>query len=225
MDDESFYAACLQISALIKKAPVTPLFISLCGQMLTRVSDQDYRVPESIPELVLNYVATTNAAGDKPIDDVLSWAQTASWVCLQPDYIPSSGLWRRDLRAGMTATEPAITDDVITYLLRVGFLVEPQVGKCRVSQDPLAEYLSALFFMEKVKEFEASLPADADSPLSPLCNALAKLTAITDAGATNAPSGFVRALLDVAKTFEMQHFREKLDAQFRKWGEWLSSTS
>ncbi|MHB8270253.1 transporter substrate-binding domain-containing protein [Bradyrhizobium sp.] len=221
VSDELFYRACAQISVLIRTANVTPLFVALYGQMLDQKTGSQVArdAPRNIPDLVEEYLATINdrvSFGRRQFPEILMAAKAASWACLQPNFVPGELSGDRMLRLTNQAGRP-LQREIIDYLsAKLGFLLNTRGDIFKVSQDPLAEYLAAIFLLEA-----ASRSDPAENPNDALSwNGFVKFVADRTDSVQSLPIGFISALLDVAK-----HKGYNLDppilAQLQTWEEAL----
>lgn len=217
--DEEFYAACTRISVLIRRAHVTPLFVALYGQMLTDRNKEDVlNAPMAIPDLVSAYVDKLNRQvrfGQRPILEVLKWAKAVAWICLQPDFIPAE-VKAETLLAGVPAARVPLTSDAIGYLQEIGLVVNTRVDRFKISQDPLAEYLAAMFLLDQVLHGTRQNPikVQKEQVLPPLWGTLSKQVNKPDAH-SSAPLGFIRALIDAAAVMgsgENRQVKQDLEA-------------
>lgn len=148
-----------------KDLPVTPLLVSLyageaidkikCGKLLDDLAS-------SVPDVMTNYVRSVNPkskqAQDWVADDrVISASRILAGVSIEPDFVPRQ-FYRDDgenrLRECGFAED---ADKVITRLVANGILDESDTGGTRVLRfrfDPLSEYLSAMFWIDKLRSDE-----------------------------------------------------------------------
>jgi HEAT repeat protein len=201
-NDEKFFQACSQLSALVGQGNITILLAKLYAEQMVAVEEgtTTHKLPNNIPDLMLCYlnqlndsVADTNKLQNSTIHYDL---KIIAWECLKQSYKPATA--QRDVVLNELGGEDAKTR--LAYLensLQVIQTNDPSEERLRFSLDPLAEYLAGLYLVKKYgdneqlwRDFFIQIDAQSSDP--------------------ETTKGFVRALLDCylakAKEYNLPDF-------------------
>lgn len=157
-EDHEFFEGCGKLSAMVGDRDVTVLLAKLyADQMIAAKESTGERLPENIPDLMIEYLNRLNRGepewGDRAVHEA---AKTTAWMCLQQTYrpIPSKIDTVLDALGG-----GSVAEQKIKYLEQKLRLVQViGVGRDRVkfTIDPLAEYLAGLYLVEHLSDREQS---------------------------------------------------------------------
>jgi HEAT repeat protein len=154
-DDREFFEACSRLTYLMGKRTITPLLARLYADLLMSHKEGTLdAMPVSVPDLMLGYLNELNR--DLPVKerlddrDVHGYAAALAWKCLEPSH--------RLSLVGLKDAQQALGDagrERLDYLEnRLGIIRTVQHARDRVgfTLEPLAEYLAALYLLEKFGE-------------------------------------------------------------------------
>jgi HEAT repeat protein len=156
-DDAEFFSACGKLSLMVADREITVLLARLYAEQMIGSKERvgDKRLPESIPDLMLEYVNELNRKiGDGRLHDrvVQRAAIETAWACLRESYKPAPARVE-----GLFTTSGVVTLEQAKYLeekLRLIQTVGTGRNQIRFSLDPLAEYLAALYLLEQNGDHE-----------------------------------------------------------------------
>jgi len=194
LDNERFYAACVRISRLTRNAMVTPLFVALYGRMLLQTPSRirNEKPPRNVPELIIAYIIAVNDSilpAKRAASEVLTAAKVACWVCMLPDFIPGERD-KASLLSSPSSRQMSLDADWVVYLeQRIQVLVHAGGDMVKISQDPVAEYLAAMFLVEHGDQ--------PDDPTDPAAKARWLMFLELAESAHEKMLGFLSALRDV----------------------------
>jgi hypothetical protein len=151
---ENLHRLCLELQTMIGDRDITPLFATLYVDYAIASKEETglpSSRPENIPTLILEYLSKLNRkVAAQVLDDatVLRAAKVIAWECLRENLRPTPAKTDRVLRA---LEEIGATKDDLRYLeLRLRLIESIEPGEeLRFRLDPLAEYLAALYVVER----------------------------------------------------------------------------
>jgi hypothetical protein len=152
-NDVEFFEACVHLSSMVGARDITVLLAKLYAeQMITaKAGLSGATLPETIPDLMLNYVNEINRGVDSPkLEDrqVHRVAKVLAWECLKRMYRPTPAP-RQAVLAALAGKPDA--EAGLTYLetrLRLIQTIGAERNHLRLTLDPLAEYLAGLHVVE-----------------------------------------------------------------------------
>jgi hypothetical protein len=152
-NDVEFFGACGHLSSMVGARDITVLLAKLYAEQMiaVKVGLTEATLPETIPDLMLNYVNEINRGVDPPKQEdrrVHRVAKVPAWECLKRTYRPAPAPRRAVLAA--LAGEPD-AEAGLTYLetrLRLIQTIGAECDQVRLTLNPLAEYLACLYVVE-----------------------------------------------------------------------------
>ncbi|NET38598.1 MAG: SUMF1/EgtB/PvdO family nonheme iron enzyme [Cyanothece sp. SIO1E1] len=155
-EDDEYASGCDRLRRMAGERSVTVLLARLyIDHMIQEQEGAGGILPDSVPKLMLSYLNQLNRAiepGNKQNDlSVQQDAKVIAWECLKQTYRPTS-VKKVDAISALDQIENKIAaKERLDYLeQRLQFLQTPEPGdKTRIILDPLAEYLAALYLLER----------------------------------------------------------------------------
>ncbi len=157
--DEEYFDACRRLSQLISDREITVLIAKMYAEQMIAANETDASnqtserdLPRNLPDLMLGYLKRLNdqvKANGHDIGKVVDIAKAAAWECLKITCRPTAAK-RNDVLKALSQTADAET--LLVYLekrLQLIQTVGPISESIRFSLDPLAEYLAALYLIER----------------------------------------------------------------------------
>jgi len=160
-DDAEYFDACRQLSLIVGARDITALLAKLYAEQMIAIKEglMGDRLPEDIPELMLNYLNELNYnVSENRLDDKLvhRGAKTVAWKCLSEKYRPSVAKTEQVLVALGAESE---SETLLRYLenrLRLIQTVGAGRDRIRFSLDTLAEYLAGLYLVDRYVDDETA---------------------------------------------------------------------
>lgn len=133
------------------------LFARLFADEVIRQRESGSTVAQirSLPFLIANYIGHINeTVEDEPLemDYVLKNVKIVAWKCIETRFAPSDAGVTEVLSALGAEGKPFL--DYLENRLKLIRRVEPDFDTIRFSLDPLAEYLGAAHFVDRVRDEE-----------------------------------------------------------------------
>jgi hypothetical protein len=155
-DDAEFFNGCSKLTAMVGERDTTVLLAKLyVEQMVASKARGEVKLPENVPDLMLEYLNEINRKEAKHDDrTVQTVAKTIAWECIRQTFHPTPArideIVRR-LGGGVAAEEKS------RYLedsLRLAQTVGVARDRVKLGLDPLAEYLAGLWVIENYGDDE-----------------------------------------------------------------------
>lgn len=149
-DDEEYFDDCRRLSRMVGDRQITALLAKLYIDQLVRLKEAGKdSIPESIPELMLQYVRELHQPASDPdkIVIVLADAQSVAWQCLKENFHPVAV--NRD--SVLTGLKGENIDARLEYLEDTLHILKRDLARTRFLLEPLAEYLAGLHVVEMYK--------------------------------------------------------------------------
>jgi HEAT repeat protein len=163
-NDEEYFDACRRLSQLVSDREITVLIAKMYAEQMIAAKEADtsaqaaeHELPRNLPDLMLGYVKRLNdqvKAERQDIRKVVNVAEIAAWECLKHTCRPTTAK-RDDVQNALRNESDAET--LLKYLEERLQLIQttgPISDLIRFSLDPLAEYLAALYLVERCGKFE-----------------------------------------------------------------------
>lgn len=154
LPDEDLFEGCKRLTLMAKNRGITPLLAKLYAEALIgycKRGRQLQELPESVPELVLEYLNQLNRIkSESERDDatVHAAAKKIAWACVKDNFHPGRAK-KSDLQGG--GNGPVQHSGTLLYLedkLRLIETLTPAKTHIQFVLDPLAEYLAAMYVVE-----------------------------------------------------------------------------
>ena len=153
--DTEYFDYLGKLSRIVGEREVTVLLAKMYAEQMiaAKQGDLDSKLPENIPDLVLEYLNELNRRVRRNrLDDriVHRDAKVVAWECLNRTYRPTSANIEKIL-AQMEPQSSSLPEERLKYLEEQLRLVQTTAAgrdRVRFSLDPLAEYLAALWCVE-----------------------------------------------------------------------------
>lgn len=158
-NDEEYFDACRRLSQLVSDRDITILIAKLYAEQMiaakeavTGAQSSAHELPRNLPDLMLGYIKRLNdqvQADKQEIDSVVSSAKIIAWECLKQTCRPIT-VKRTD--ALQALGDQSFSEVLLKYIEKRLQLIQttgPISELVRFSLDPLAEYLAALYLVER----------------------------------------------------------------------------
>jgi len=158
-NDEEYFDACRRLSQLVGDREITVLIAKMYAEAMIAAKESDVNaqgltreLPRNLPDLMLGYVKQLNnqvQADEQDLGKVVRVAKVVAWECLKQTCSPTMPK-RSDVLLGLSNETDAET--LLKYLEERLQLIQtagPVSDLIRFSLDPLAEYLAALYLIER----------------------------------------------------------------------------
>jgi HEAT repeat protein len=144
-DDTEFFEGCKRLSMMVGERDITVLLAKLYAEQMVAAKEKvKQRLPENVPDLMLEYINEVNRR-ERRLDDrtVQAVATKIAWECVRQTYRPMPARIDAVLAAlgGDTAREQI---DNLEHKLQMVETIGAGRDRIRFALDPLAEYLAAL---------------------------------------------------------------------------------
>ncbi|NES79187.1 MULTISPECIES: HEAT repeat domain-containing protein [unclassified Okeania] len=168
VDQEEFLQECAQLARIVgEQKTITVLLAKLYAEKMINSKENNVTSEgslDNIPDLILNHLEKLNLQGERETRSeyptVKKDAQLIAWKCLEQNYRPFyaerkevveafSSLGRDDARDCLEYFEKHLR-----LLKSIGYGERKDRNKIRFALEPLAEYLAALYLVEKNKDDE-----------------------------------------------------------------------
>jgi cation transport regulator ChaB len=154
-DDTEFFEGCKRLSMMVGERDITVLLAKLYAeQMIAAKEKLTERLPENVPDLMLEYINEVNRR-ERRFDDrtVQTVATKIAWECVKEIYRPTPARIDAVLAAlgGDTALEQI---DNLEHKLRLVETIGAGRDRIRFALDPLAEYLAGLHAVDNYRDDE-----------------------------------------------------------------------
>ena len=151
--DSEFHAALSQLTRMIEGEgrDVTVLLARLYAEQLINAREAGERLPESIPDLMLGYVNTLNAAttdNRRADTEVHRDAMALAWACIETTFRPGYATLA-SAKAALEGDDVPTRLDYLERRLQIIQTLQPAQDRVRFLLDPLAEYLAALYLVTR----------------------------------------------------------------------------
>jgi HEAT repeat protein len=163
-NDQEYFDACRRLSQLVSGREITVLIAKMYAEQMIAAKEADLDtqssgrdLPGNLPDLMLGYVKRLNdqvKASRQDIGKVINVAKIVAWECLKQTC--RSTIAKRDDALKALVKEPD-AEHLLKYLderLQIIQTTGPISELIRFSLDPLAEYLAALYLVERCGKFE-----------------------------------------------------------------------
>lgn len=163
-NDEEYFDACRLLSQLVSDREITVLIAKMYAEQMIAAKEADAsaqaaerELPRNLPDLMLGYVKRLNdqvKSDRQDIRKVVNIAKIAAWECLKHTCRPTTA--KRDDVQKALGNEPD-AETLLNYFMDRLQLIQttgPISDLIRFSLDPLAEYLAALYLVERCGKFE-----------------------------------------------------------------------
>lgn len=152
--DSEFFGACARLSEIVQGRTITVLFAKLFADEVIRQRESGSTVAQirSLPFLIANYIGHINeTVEDEPLEMeyVLKNLKIVAWKCIETRLAPSDATVTEVLSALGAEGKPFL--DYLENRLKLIRRVEPDFDTIRFSLDPLAEYVGAAHFVDRVR--------------------------------------------------------------------------
>jgi len=160
-DDAEYFDACRQLSLIVGARDITVLLAKLYAEQMIAIKEglTGDRLPEDIPELMLNYLNELNYnVSENRLDDNLvhRGAKTVAWKCLSEMYRPAVAKTKQVLAALGAESESEVLLKYLENRLRLIQTVGAGRDRIRFSLDTLAEYLAGLYLVDRYVDDETA---------------------------------------------------------------------
>jgi HEAT repeat protein len=150
--DEEYFEGCRNLSRMANNQDVTALLAKLYCEQMIALRTASSVLPNSIPELMCNYVAYLSRSIGRPGSrDVLQTAQIVAWCCVRRSFHPGTAKRSKILLAlkrwNGDAQQLTYLEEHLRIIQAYGVIQED----VRFSLDPLAEYLAAIFVASRLR--------------------------------------------------------------------------
>jgi HEAT repeat protein len=162
--DKEYFDECSRLSDIVSDRDITVLIAKMYAEQMVAAKEADagarasgHDMPRNLPDLMLGYVNNLNEqvkAERQDIDKVIRVSKVVAWECLKHTCRPTT-VKRADVLKALINEADAET--LLKYLSGRLHLIQtagPISDLVRFSLDPLAEYLAALYLVERCREFE-----------------------------------------------------------------------
>jgi len=149
-DDEEFFDDCRRLSRMVGDRQITALFAKLYVDQLVRSKEGGTkRLPENIPDLMLEYVHELHPPETDPDKAILAEedAKKVARQCCKEEYYPAAAD-REGVLKEMKGEQAEARLDYLENKLRV---LRRDKAQTRFVLDPLAEYLAGMQVVETYK--------------------------------------------------------------------------
>jgi HEAT repeat protein len=148
-DDAEFFEGCKRLSRLVVDRNTTVLLAKLYAEQMIAAKEKQAseRLPESIPDLMLEYINRINRRVSGMDDRTLHAAAKAiAWECLRQGFRPMPA--RVDDVVKALGVNAQSTLDYMEFNLRLLETIGAGRDRIRFALDPLAEYMAAFQVLE-----------------------------------------------------------------------------
>jgi HEAT repeat protein len=167
-DDPEFFNGCSKLSVMVGDRDCTVLLAKLYAEQMIASKERatekaseianeraDAELPETIPDLILQYLNELNRR-EPELDDrsVHAAAKKTAWECLRRTFRPSPASTEAVLRALGGNPEAQKSLDHLEGKLQLIQIIGAGRDRVKFSLDPLAEYLAALHILEENRDSE-----------------------------------------------------------------------
>jgi len=149
-DDEEFFDDCRRLSRMVGDRQITALFAKLYVDQLVRSKEEGTdRLPENIPDLMLEYVHELHPPGTDPdkIVEAEEDAKRVAWQCCKEEFYPAAA----DREAVLKELKGEQAQARLEYLENKLRILRRDKAQTRFVLDPLAEYLAGMQVVEMYK--------------------------------------------------------------------------
>jgi HEAT repeat protein len=163
-DDPEYFTALGKLSEAAGDREITALIARMYAEQMiaakeTGAGDQSTRreLPCNLPDLMLGYVKRLNdqvQADKQDFQRVIGVARTAAWECLKQTCRPTAAKRECVLEALRNETDAEALLKYLEERLHLIQTVNANSDLVRFSLDPLAEYLAALYLVERYSKRE-----------------------------------------------------------------------
>jgi hypothetical protein len=163
-DDEEFHFASSRLSQIVSGREITVLIAKMYAEQIANAKKEEVSthtttsdLPCNLPGLMLGYINTLNEqvkAERQDIDKVIRVAKIVAWECLKYTCRPTTANRLDVLKALSKEADAEILLKYLKERLQLIQLAGPISDLIRFSLDPLAEYLAALYLVERCGKFE-----------------------------------------------------------------------
>lgn len=217
-EDTEFFAACSRLSMMIGDRDITVLLVKLyADQMIASKDRAQDRLPETIPDLMLEYLNELNRR-EADLDDrvVHAVAKAIAWECLRQNYRPMPARIDAVLEALGGSDAAHVRIRYLEQKLRLVQTVGAARDQAKFALDPLSEYLAGLYVVEHYRDNEQlwrEFFAKADGTLAgpELINGF--LLAVRDCCVAKGPDANVSPLIAEELTYRVRSDPEITKAQ------------
>ena len=152
LDDPKLYEACQRLSLMVgKDRGITPLLGQLYARSLVKAYRKDSSridLPQSVPELMLEYLDGLNGSPDNQGSrDLYTVAERMAWECIRAKFRPGRG--RQERLLSESGPEAVSAEMLTDFEKRLCIIERGRDQKFQFLLDPLAEYLAALYLVRK----------------------------------------------------------------------------
>jgi len=153
-EDAEFFIACSRLSSLVDRRDITVLLAKLYADQMIALKEQvaqPSQLPGSVPELMLEYVNRLNlSVGKEKWEDrrIQDAAKTISWEFLRKTFRPA--LAKLDDVKRALGGDPSASEQIKYLEDRLRLVETVGAGRdwLKMTLDPLAEYLAALYLVD-----------------------------------------------------------------------------
>jgi HEAT repeat protein len=149
LTDSEFFEACHRLLQLVGDRNITVLLTKLYADQLiaTQLGTENTHLPDNIPDLMLSYLDELSRDRSPPLT-VQEDAKIVAWECVKSTYQPGIAP-RKDILIALGADQPEDRLQTLEHRLHLIESVGAGKDKIRFYLEPLAEYLAALYFIER----------------------------------------------------------------------------
>ncbi len=163
-NDEEYFEACRRLSQLVSDREITVLIAKMYAEQMIAAKEVSAglqivvrELPRNLPDLMLGYVKKLNdqvKADRQDIDKVVNIAKIIAWECLKQTCRPTTAKQTDVLQALSKETDAKALVKYLEYRLQLIQTAGPISELIRFTLDPLAEYLAALYLVERCGKSE-----------------------------------------------------------------------
>ena len=151
--DPDYFRGCTQLSEMVGDRNVTVLIAKLFADRMIHVKEAGGDLPESIPDLMLEYINDVNrnqTEGQPDNRTVQADLRCIAWLSLRARLLPGPV----DRNAVIKELDGEGKEERLAYLEKNLALIRTvgvDENRLRIALDPLAEYLAAMEYVDKYK--------------------------------------------------------------------------
>src|SRR5262249_21219469 len=162
--DKEYFDACSRLSDIVSDRDITVLIAKMYAEQMVAAKEADAgarasgrELPRNLPDLMLGYVNNLNEqvkAERQDVDKVIRVTKVVAWECLKHTCRPTTAKRADVLKALSNEADAEVLLKYLSERLQLIQTAGPISDLIRFSLDPLAEYLAALYLVERCGKFE-----------------------------------------------------------------------
>jgi HEAT repeat protein len=155
-DDAEFFESCRKLSVLVAGRDATVLLARLFADQTIACKKNGSTLPETIPDLMLQYVNEINRNQRGMSDSaVQTAAKRVAWASLSETFRPQPARVE-DVMAALGYDKYEAQIDYLEHKLKIVEVMGAKRRLLRLTIEPIAEYLAALHLIDEIRDDETA---------------------------------------------------------------------